>query len=86
MNENRRYQNVGGATAHVGDCHVWAEIAYLDSATDYREYLPVRQWNVAMETADLVLLGDIPCSHIKALAAATSIGVVICILLLVVIR
>ena len=25
---------------HVGDCYVWAEIYYLDSRTDYREYLP----------------------------------------------
>ncbi len=33
-------------TAHLGrdfrvrDCYVWAEIHYLDSTTDYREYLP----------------------------------------------
>ncbi len=25
---------------HIGDCYVWAEIYYLDSPTDYREYLP----------------------------------------------
>lgn len=24
----------------VGDCYIWAEIHYLDSATDYRECLP----------------------------------------------
>lgn len=24
---------------HVADCYVWAEIYYLDSATDYREYI-----------------------------------------------
>ena len=24
----------------IGDCYVWAEIYYLDSPTDYREYLP----------------------------------------------
>ena len=23
----------------VGDCYIWAEIQYLDSGTDYREYL-----------------------------------------------
>jgi hypothetical protein len=30
----------GGESIHVGDCHIWAEINYLDSPTDYREYLP----------------------------------------------
>jgi len=31
---------VGGSTARVGDCYIWAEIEYLDSASDYREFLP----------------------------------------------
>jgi len=25
---------------HVRDCYVWSEIHYLDSLTNYREYLP----------------------------------------------
>lgn len=25
---------------HVRDCYIWSEIQYLDSPTDYREYLP----------------------------------------------
>jgi hypothetical protein len=40
----------------IGDCYVWAEIYYLDSPTDYREYLPqhcARQCPVA---DDLVML------------------------------
>jgi hypothetical protein len=28
-----------GRGFHVGDCYVWSEINYLDSPTDYREYL-----------------------------------------------
>ena len=32
---------VGGNSVHVRDCRIWAEINYLDSPTDYREYLPV---------------------------------------------
>jgi|SRR5215813_1448242 len=33
--------DVAHATSfHVKDCYVWSEIYYLDSATDYREYLP----------------------------------------------
>ena len=31
---------VGGSTTRVGDCYIWAEIEYLDSASDYREFLP----------------------------------------------
>lgn len=30
---------IGGKAIHVGDCLVWAEIYYLDSPTDYREYI-----------------------------------------------
>ena len=36
------HERIGGHTVHVGDCHVWAEIFYLDSPTNYREYLPHR--------------------------------------------
>ena len=31
---------IGGERFYVRDCYVWAEIQYLDSATDYREFLP----------------------------------------------
>lgn len=33
-------KHIGGEAFHVRDCYVWAEISYLDSPTDYREYLP----------------------------------------------
>lgn len=33
-------KQVGGQPVHVRDCYVWAEIYYLDSPTNYREYLP----------------------------------------------
>jgi len=33
---------VGGDSFYVRDCYVWSEIQYLDSATDYREFLPER--------------------------------------------
>src|SRR5882762_8348906 len=36
----RSYQRaMGGTTVHIGDCYVWASIYYLDSSTDYREYI-----------------------------------------------
>jgi hypothetical protein len=34
------HRRIGGESVQIGDCHVWAEINYLDSATDYHEYLP----------------------------------------------
>ena len=39
VNPTEREQ-VGGEAVHIRDCRVWAEIYYLDSSTDYREYLP----------------------------------------------
>jgi hypothetical protein len=34
------HQRMGGESVHISDCYVWAEIYYLNSTTDYREYLP----------------------------------------------
>lgn len=31
---------VGGESFTVSDCFVWETIRYLDSATDYKEFLP----------------------------------------------
>jgi hypothetical protein len=39
-------KEIGGEVIHVRDCYVWAEIYYLDSPSDYREYLPQdRHWS-----------------------------------------
>lgn len=48
-----------GQTFRVSDCYVWSEITYLDSATDYREYLPKLRTHAARAPtvrSDLVLL------------------------------
>jgi hypothetical protein len=34
------HQGICGENVRIGDCYVWAEINYLESPTDYREYLP----------------------------------------------
>ncbi len=49
----------GGTPFRVGDCQIWAEIHYLDSPTDYREYLPAgtRGWERSAE-GELCLLDD----------------------------
>ena len=45
---------------HVADRYIWAQIYYLDSPTDYREYLP---GNVPPQSRPhgepVVLLGDV---------------------------
>ena len=33
------HQRMGGEGVHIGDCYVWAEIYYLNSTSDYREYI-----------------------------------------------
>ena len=36
------HERVGGQAIHVGNCEIWAGIFYLDSPTDYREFLAER--------------------------------------------
>ena len=33
-------EEIAGEGIHVRDCYVWTEISYLDSSSDFREYLP----------------------------------------------
>ena len=49
-----QYKRIGGEPVHIRDCHVWAEIYYLDSKTDYRECLPERPH--ALPESELVML------------------------------
>ena len=48
---------LGGGTTHVGDSYVWAEIYYLDSPTDYHEYLrnSVLKWSRAASVGFITL-------------------------------
>ena len=50
---------VGGKAFHVRDSLVWAEIYYLESATDYREYLP-QPASVPKVDSELVMLDSCP--------------------------
>jgi len=49
-------KQVGGELVHVRDCYVWAEIHYLDSPTDYREFLPPTSIRHTRVGSDLVML------------------------------
>jgi hypothetical protein len=41
---------------HIGDCYVWSEIQYLDSSTDYREYLSKNAEEPQAGREDLIML------------------------------
>lgn len=49
-------REIGGECFHVGDSYVWSEIRYLDSATDYRDFLPQRQILPTVINSELVML------------------------------
>ena len=54
----RKERWIGGNGSHVGDCYVWAEINYLDSATDYREFLLCNAPSPMPPIGELVMLDD----------------------------
>jgi hypothetical protein len=56
------HQRIGGESVRIGDCYVWAEINYLDSPADYREYLP----------KNCVRPGNIPCNDLVMLESHVS--------------
>jgi len=58
MGKPNEQTQIGGATTHVGDCYIWAEIYYLDSATDYRECLLPSMQEAASDFGELVMLDE----------------------------
>jgi len=59
MRQPSHDEHIGGTAAHVGDCFVWAEIYYLDSPTDYREYLPIHHRQAVRIDSQLVMLDKV---------------------------
>jgi hypothetical protein len=54
----RKQRWIGGNGFHVRDCYVWAEINYLDSPTDYREFLTSNALSPMPPIGELVMLDD----------------------------
>ena len=50
---------IGGLAVYVGDCYIWAAIAYLDSPTDYRECLSHGKEQPAWRSASVMSLREI---------------------------
>jgi hypothetical protein len=49
-------EQIAGAAYRVGDAYLWFAIHYLDSPTDYREYLPASGTAVSMSLLALGLI------------------------------
>jgi hypothetical protein len=59
MSDLTQHEKTGGTAIHVGDCYIWAEIYYLDSPTDYREFLPNNDLRSMRPSSKLVMLDDL---------------------------
>ena len=71
-------KETGGAAFYVGDCYVWSAIHYLDSPTDYREYLPPHSVSPLISRDDLVMLDSSAAfSPLSVLALTLLIGVLL---------
>jgi hypothetical protein len=57
--DRRNEEQIGGTEVRVGDCQIWAAIHYLDSHTNYREFLPCDARRAAPPDDSLVMLDDI---------------------------
>jgi hypothetical protein len=81
MDARRPEEQIGGTPIRVPDCYIWAAIYYLDSPSNYREYLPYCRQRIAIPPGDLVMLGDKPPSPwitgIKIMIGAGFAGVVL---------
>jgi hypothetical protein len=85
MREPTHQHQGGGATAHVGDCYVWAEIYYLDSPTNYRECLPGGRPSSMNPGNELIMLDDIAPVPLIAVAKFLASIVSACMILMMVV-
>lgn len=70
-----QYTQIGGEPVHIRDCYVWAEIYYLDSKTDYREYLPERA--PSLPENELVMLDSSSPNPNSIVSAAVPLALVV---------
>jgi hypothetical protein len=80
MHESPDERRIGGTAVHVRDCYVWAEIQYLDSPTDYREYLQTK-YEPVFTDKELTFEDEKTCWQWEALYASIFIGFLFCLFL-----
>lgn len=66
----------------LADLEVWFAIAYLDSDTDYREYLQRQKQTLSRPENKLILLDDIPISKWTVIKPVTLVLTLACVTLL----
>lgn len=83
---HKQEEKVGGIPTPVSDCYVWAAICYLDSPTDYREFLPDRKRQLQPANNSVVILDD--CAHQRwiTVLAVGLIGALTSVLLRIIFR
>lgn len=74
------------ASEQLTDTSVWFAIAYLDSGTDFREYLPLTKQPSFRPENKLILLDDIPISRWEVIRAVSLVMMLACIILLLFLR
>jgi hypothetical protein len=73
-------KGVAGSSFHISDCYIWAEIFYLDSSSDYREYLPQNgRRSLAGGDSDLIMLDDSIASSGSSVSL-TAVGIILLLL------
>ena len=65
MSDRIKESDVGGTCFRVGDAYIWAEIRYLDSPSDYREYLPQNSAVPRAARGELMMLDSSRSSSIS---------------------
>lgn len=68
------------------DAFVWNVVRYLDSPSDYHEYLPCSHQPGSAQDGELVMLDDVPGYVRRWLWSITLFAIVVCVILLVVLR
>ena len=56
MSQRIKESDIAGTPFRIGDSYIWAEIYYLDSPTDYREFLPQNSAIAPAARGELVML------------------------------
>jgi hypothetical protein len=52
------HERFGGYAIRISDCQIWAGIFYLDSPTNYREFLPQSRERSSMGSEALVIIDE----------------------------
>jgi hypothetical protein len=79
------YPEDTGGSPNVRDCQLWAEIDYLDSPTDYREYLPGQSASPDMPgRSDLMMLDTQHYGSIKTTTRSSLVALGIITMLIIV--